>query len=371
MRLVPVNCIRPGTRLGKTLYNSTGSILLKQGVELHETMLARLEENGITLVYVDDGYSYEEIRDIIQPEVKQKAIHSIKSIFELIERKPTQHEEITDVRKALLQKSMAKYLDSVKSISAEIIEKILSSQTVMINLVDIKSFDNHAYEHSLNVAVLALILGVEAKLGRNHLHSLFIGALLHDIGKVLLPVKAKMAYSDEESELLKAHPLKGYEYMKDSRSIDGTAKSVILQHHEHYDGTGYPRGTSGEFINIAARIVAVANLYDVLTSDTPAGPAVPPNEAMEHLMAVAGTELDFNLVSLFVRKIVPYPPGTLVNLTNGEIAVVTEVNNNFPLRPVIRYVARGTGEQAEQTVDLMTEHSILITGVQLADPKTL
>lgn len=372
MRLVPVNCVRAGTLLGKTLYNSTGSILLKQGIELNETLLTRLEENGIFLVYVDDGYSHQEIQDIIQPEVKLRAIDSIRNVFELIEKKPKNaSEDIPDVRKMLLQKSMSKYLDSVKTISAQIIQNILSSQTLMINLVDIKSYDNHAYEHCLNVAVLSLILGIEAKLSRNHLHSLFIGALLHDIGKVLLPVKARKVLSDEDRLILREHPLKGYEYMKDSRSIDGIAKAIILQHHERYDGTGYPRKTPGEYVHQASRIVSIANCYDVLTSDTSSGKAVLPNEAMEYLMGAAGTEFDFDLVSLFVRKIVPYPPGTLVTLSNGQIAVVTEVNNNFPLRPMIRYVSRISGTVSEKTLDLMKENSILITGVQMTDPKAL
>ncbi len=372
MRLVPVNCVRPGTLLGKTLYSGTGSILLKQGIELNPSLLSRLEENGVFLVYVDDGYSQQEIQDIIQPEVKHRAINSIRNVFDLIEKKPKHpQDELQDVKKLLIHKSMGKYLDAVKAVSSQIIDNILSSQSLMINLVDIKSYDNHAYEHALNVAVLSLILGIESKLSRNHLHSLFIGALLHDIGKVLLPVKASNSLSPEDQLILKAHPLKGYEYMKESHSIDGTAKAIILQHHEHYDGTGYPRGTPGEYVNVASRIVSIANCYDVLTSDTSAGPSVPPNEAMEYLMGAAGTEFDFDLVTLFVRKIIPYPPGTLVTLSNDQIAVVTEVNSNFPLRPVIRYVARGTGRISEVSIDLMKKNSILITGVQTIDPKLL
>lgn len=372
MRLVPVNCVRPGTHLGKTLYNSSGSILLKHGIELNETLLARLEENGIGLVYIDDGYSQQEIHDIIQPEVRHRAIDSLRNVFELIERKPrASSEEVHDVRKQLLMKSMSKYLDTVKTVSATIIDNILSSQTLMINLVDIKTYDSHTYEHSLNVAVLSLILGIEAKMGRNLLHSLFIGALLHDVGKVLVPVKAGRQLSEAEKELMKEHPLRGYEYLKESRSIDGTAKSVILQHHERADGLGYPRGTPGEFISQAARIISIANCYDNLTSNTLEGPAVPPNEAMEYLMGGAGTEFDFELVSLFVRKIIPYPPGTLVRLSNGEIAVVTEVNSNFPLRPVVRCITRGTGAVSSQALNLMQEYSIIITGVQLEDPRTL
>lgn len=372
MRVVPLNCIRPGTILGKTIYNSTGSILLKSGAELNETLLNRLEENGIFLLYVDDGYSQQEIQDIIQPEVRIKAIESLKCIFEILEKKPRNNpDEAHDVKKMLLQKSMSKYLDAVKSISTQIIDSILSNNTLMINLVDIKTYDNHTYEHSLNVAVLSLILGIEAKLSKIQLHSLFIGALLHDIGKVLLTVKGGKVFTEEELEILKAHPMKGYEYMKEARGIDGYTKSIILQHHERTDGQGYPRGTPGEFISMAARIVSIANIYDNLTSGTLNQPPVPPNEAMEYLMGAAGTEVDFELVSLFIKKIVPYPPGTLVTLSNGLIAVVTEVNVNFPLRPVIRYIERGSGTVRDLDIDLLKEHNILITGLQLEDPKTL
>lgn len=373
MRIVPINCVRPGTPLGKTLYNSSGSILLKQGIELNETLLARLEENGIGLVYIDDGYSQQEVRDIIQPEVRLKAIDSLRNVFDVIEKKPRvpADDAQQDIRKALLAKSMSKYLDAVKSVSSHIIENILSSQSVMISLVDIKTYDNYTYEHSLNVALLSLILGIEAKMNRNVLHSLFIGALLHDIGKPLVPLKPGKVLSESDQLLMREHSLRGYEYMKESRSLDGTAKSIILQHHERFDGQGYPRGTSGEYISMAARVVAIANCYDNLTSNTLCGPASPPNEAMEYLMGAAGTEFDFDLISLFVRKIVPYPPGTLVRLSNGSIAVVVEVNNNFPLRPVVRYIERGSGNVGLVDIDLMKEHSILITGVQLRDPKTL
>ena len=374
MRVVPIHCVRPGTRLGKTILSDSGNILLKQGIDLTESLLTRLEGNRIYTVYVDDGYSNEEIREIIQPEVRQKAIQSIREVFTQIGKMATPQNSAhgENLKRQLMIKSMTKYLEALKGITAHLVDEILQNRSLMINLVDIKTYGNYIYEHSLNVAVLSMILAVEARIPRNQLQSIFTGALMHDVGKVMIPQNICFKngpFTEEEEVTMRTHPMLGYEYVKENRSIDGFSKSIILQHHEHYDGTGFPRKTSGEYISRASRIVSIANAYVDMTSDTPQKRAAPPNEAMEYLMASAGTEFDFQLIELFVRKIVPYPPGTLVRVNNQWTALVTAVSDNYPLRPKLRFLDPQSGEPGPNEVSLMEEKNLVITGVVFEDPR--
>ncbi len=375
MRIIPTTAVPIGTVLAQAVRNSSGNILLKKGVVLTETLLKRIEDNGVYTLYINDGYSTEEIEDIIKPELRIKAVQAIKDTFKNIEKSNSLNADITDdFKKKLFFKSMDKYLESLKQVSEFIIQDILACRDLMINLVDIKNIDNYTYEHSLNVAILSIILGVELKLDKHHLYSHIIDAILHDIGKALLPheiVQKKTALNKEEEELLKSHVEKGYQYLKDFFTIDANARVIAYQHHEHYDGTGYPKGTSENHINKLARIVAITNTYDELTSDTARSRAVPPNEAIEYLMGCAGSKFDFEMINIFVRKINPYPPGSLVNLSNGQIAVVVSTNVNYPMRPKVKYITLGSGQINDMVIDLMVENNLVIKSLQIMDPKAL
>jgi HD-GYP domain-containing protein (c-di-GMP phosphodiesterase class II) len=374
MRIVPLSCVREGTRLAKTIYNSKGSILLKAGVVLSEALITRIEENGLYTIYIDDGYSDEEINELIKPEVRNQAIKAIKETFQNIEKfNSSMKNEFTSFNDKLKVKGMEKYLQQLKQVSDYIVEDITNSRQLMINLVDIKSIDNYTYEHSLNVAVLSLILGIELKLSKGDLYKLFMGALLHDVGKAFLPKELLSVSFDElnedQQEQYKNHTLDGYNYLKEHYSLSSHSKVVALQHHEHYDGSGYPRGMSGNFINRMARIVAIANSYDEITSDTVNSPAKPPNEAIEYIMGAAGRYFDFDMANTFVRKIIPYPAGTLVKLSNGQIAVVEKVNPNYPLRPVINILNISKAGVQKSRMDLLVNPNIVIDGIQYVDPK--
>lgn len=375
MRQIPLNCVKSGTLLAKPIYNSTGNILLKEGVELNPALLERISENGIQTLYIKDGYSDSEIEDIIKPELRQKTVKAIKETFtHIIHSNVVLSTEVTDLKRKLMIKGMQKYLSTLSQLSETIIADISSKKNLMINLVDIKNIDNHTYEHSLSVAILSLILGIELKLSNTHLRALFIGALLHDIGKAFIPAEItnkKDELTVEEFEVFKTHPTYGYNYIKENYSLDSNSKVTVLQHHENYDGSGYPRGTSGEHINRLARIVNITNTYDNLTSDSPSSKALAPNEAIEYIMGSAGRYFDFQMADTFVKKIVPYPPGTLVRLSNDLIGVVKEVHPNFPLRPTIQYIEIGTGRLYEDLINLMYETNITILGVQIEDPKYL
>lgn len=372
MRIIPINCVTHETKLAKTIYNDKGNILLRQGTTLTESLLNKVKQSGVNTIYIDDGYSDIEIEDVIKPELRFAAVKTIKETFQNIEQdlakrlNGDQH-----LHKRLQAKVMSKYVESLKGMSDAIIDDILKSHNMLVNIIDIKHVGEYTYEHSLNVAILSLITGIELRLSRHDLFSLFTGAILHDIGKVFLD-KNILAAGDERTDLqdlaYQTHTEQGYNYLKENSGFSATSKIVIMQHHEHYDGTGYPNGTSGDAIHKNSRIVSICDTYDKLTSDSDNSPSVPANEAIEYIMGNAGTKFDFDMATVFVRKINPYPIGTLVELSDGKKAVVMDTNLDFPLRPIVQVLELINGNVVKKDMlDLMKVSDVTIIKIRYLD----
>ncbi|MEW9121257.1 MAG: HD-GYP domain-containing protein [Thermotaleaceae bacterium] len=363
MRLVPINCIKENSYLAQPLYDGDGRILLKIGVQLNEPLLKKVEEVGVHSLYIQDEYSDYEIEDIIKPQMRNKAVRTIKETFKAFEKSGSANNTPRKIK--ALEQAKEKQVASLRDVSKEIVDEISSNKNIMINLVDIKTLDSYIYEHSVNTAVLSMALGIELGLNKNELYDLCIGAMLHDIGKVFIPkdILFKENPTEEEAELIQRHTEKGYEYLKDNGVVTGLAKIIVLQHHEHVDGTGSPAGIVGSNINKLARIVAITNKYDNLTSGSPGLKPVPPHEALEYIMGAAGRYFDFDMTRSFMKKVVPYPIGTLVRLSNGDVGVVDEVFENYPLRPRIRIVRQIANRIEMEFVELMKEISLVIEGI--------
>ena len=143
---------------------------------------------------------------------------------------------------------------------------------------------------------------------------------------------------------------------------------IALYHHEKVDGSGYPKKIKLDQIPLSARIVALADVYDALTSDRPYRAALPANEAIEFLLGHANQQLDEMLVKSFIKLIIPYPVGTLVKLSNGDIGIVERLYENFPLRPVVKVIKQLATTVEMVEIDLMKEQNIVIEGVQYELP---
>ena len=173
----------------------------------------------------------------------------------------------------------------------------------------------------------------------NDLYELGFCALLHDIGKMSVPIEiiskpSKLTF--EEFEIVKQHPAKGAEFFLKHNLANRRICAGVLTHHEKFDGTGYPNGLRGEDIPLFGRIISIADVYDALTSVRPYRQPSSPPEAIEYIMGSSGNAFDLVLVEAFLKKVSPYPIGSCVKLTNGQIAIIVQQNERHPLRPVIR-----------------------------------
>lgn len=374
MRLVPVECVNEGSYLAKTIYDNEGRVLLREGVKLNDILLKRIRHIKIFSIYINDEYSDNIIEEVIKPELRQKAIKTIKDTFVSFEKYNTYTSKGTNSNKdSKFIQEKQKYFLSIGEIAADILDEIFAQKNVLINVVDIKNLDSYTYQHSVNVAVISLIIGMQLQLSKAELYSLCLGALLHDIGKVFIPNEIIQKYdklTEVEYNIVKEHSLKGYEYLKGSPDISAPARIIALEHHERINGYGYPECLKGNDINKLAKIVAIADVYDALTSDRPQRRALSPNEALEYIMAGGGTLFDYNMVLAFSKVVVPYSEGTLVRLTNGDIAIVEENHPNYPLRPKLKIVKAIDPTRSRNIhVDLLEELNLVIQGVQYEIPK--
>lgn len=188
MRLVPVECVREGSFLAKTIFDDNNRVLLREGVKLTQNLIRGIKNIGIYTIYINDEYSESIVEDIVKPELRQKAVKAIKDTFCGLGRSNDNYysmERSSSKKENINQKHDS--FESISDIANEIIEQVLDKKNVLVGLVDIKSLDNYTYQHCVNVAILSLILGIKLELGRTELYNLCMGALVHDIGKILIP----------------------------------------------------------------------------------------------------------------------------------------------------------------------------------------
>lgn len=295
MRFVSTYYIKEGMIIGKPVYNKNGSFLLEKGVKLKQEYIDKLTELKVNGVYIDDKLSRDiEARNIVSEEIRMEAIQGIKNMFNHVDT--DQNIDLDD--------QIARIINSLN----KIIDKIVDNEDLIVNLADIKILDDYTYSHSVNVAVLSLIMGVALKLNDVQLYELGIGALLHDIGKVFIPdeiINKPARLTDEEMRIVQNHSQLGYEYMKQGSIIPHNSQMAVLDHHEKLDGSGYPYNKVGTEIHQFAKIIAICDVYDAITSKRVYKGAQEPSEALDILTDNADTLFDKNLIHLFKTQIYP------------------------------------------------------------------
>ncbi|MBC7104746.1 MAG: HD-GYP domain-containing protein, partial [Firmicutes bacterium] len=258
--------------------------------------------------------------------------------------------------------NFASVVEQVRSV----VDEILAGKAPIGGLAEISSADAYTFAHSVDVCVLSVAAGVRMGHGREKLLKLSVGALLHDLGKTRVPpeiLNKPGKLTPAEFAEIRKHPVWGYKLLLED--VDGEADPasalVVLNHHERFDGSGYPRRLAGGDVGEMAMICAAADMYNAMTTDRVYRRALPPHEAYEMLMGAGGSLLDFGVVKAFLSCVEPYPAGSVVRLSTGDAACVVAVDPDLPFRPTVVLVPSG------ETVDLKRELSLTIAGLLPAD----
>lgn len=322
MRLEYIRNVKATEILGKTVFDNDGRILLKAGARLTQRYINNLERLGVYYIYIaDDRLEDVEVEDCKLNMLKQDTVKSLSKVMKNV---------------GMLNKNTTKeYISRV----TELLNYILDDGDINKSLFDVKTYDNYTMMHSVDTGVMAAFMGIGAGFKKEELSDLVVGGILHDIGKVKVPIAIidkKGPLTDEEFEEVKKHPIYGMEILEKNIAIPETALKIIEQHHEKINGKGYPYGLEGKQINKKAKIVAVCDVYDAVSSDRSYRKRFSPKEAYELILADSGRSFDENIVKIFRKVFSVYPLGSCVKLSDGREGYVIRQNENFPDRPVIR-----------------------------------
>jgi HD-GYP domain-containing protein (c-di-GMP phosphodiesterase class II) len=239
-------------KLGKTIYGDNYEILLRGGIELSEGYITRLKNRGYTRLFIEDEDTADiEIRDPISERIRSMATKDILKTYKTTQLSITNIEADTaeNVIKSINTPKIKKTFQenqAFKQLCGNInmlLDEIMG-QGMLSGLNSIKSFDNYTYEHSIDSAIVSLIIAKRLNLGKEKLKQVAIGEFLHDIGKIFIDEKIinkPGKLTPEEFEKIKQHPTFGYELLKDMEEIGGAASHIPYQHHERQDGKGFKR----------------------------------------------------------------------------------------------------------------------------------
>lgn len=231
-------------------------------------------------------------------------------------------------------------IDTFEDMADNFMDSVVRNQNALACLSRIRDKDSYLMEHSVNVAVLMSILGKHLQLERTYLHQCVTGALLHDIGKILIPdsvLHKPGKLTNEEFAIMKRHSLYSRKILEKNKGFPQVAINVAAHHHERLDGKGYPEGLSGDEVSQEGRMASVVDVYDAITADRVYHKGMTPSAALKLMLEWCGPHLDKQFVHAFIKAIGVYPVGSLVELESGLAGVVMEETGNN-LCPVIKII---------------------------------
>lgn len=263
------------------------------------------------------------------------------------------HDAMHDVRLG-----RALNMDSVNRVVSDMTESVFRNADALTSLSRLKRFDEYTFYHSVNTSLLAMSLGRDLGFDRPELHQIGVGTLLHDIGKMKIPIKILNKpgrFEPDEMEIMKQHVLRGVEVLSCTTGLGETYLRPALEHHERIDGTGYPQRRVRDELSQFGLIAAVVDIYDAITSDRCYHKGRTPHQALQFLyrLALEG-HLDSSVVERFIHVVGVYPVGSVVELDSGETAIVQKTNRGAPLEPFVLIVksAGNTVRSSPEEVDL-------------------
>jgi putative nucleotidyltransferase with HDIG domain len=210
------------------------------------------------------------------------------------------------------------------------------NKNLLSSVAKLKSYDEYTFEHSINVGIFASSLAKHIGLPEQEVEILTLSGILHDTGKMLVPseiLNKPGKLTDEEFKIMKSHVIKGYDYLL-KQGFDKESLKIVIEHHERYDGSGYPYGLSDKDISLHGKIGAVVDIYDAITSDRVYHKGMQAAKALKLMFNWSDSHIDKKVFEFFVTHIGIYPVGTLLMLNTNELALVGKYENNS-LNPIV------------------------------------
>jgi len=363
IRQIPICDLLPGMYVVDVHKNWLDHSLWRQRFEVRDAAhVRRLVAEGITKVSIDTNkgidlpplpvIALESVeRKLVLPVAPVKATPRQVSLGEERRRAGRLINEASGtVTDLMLAARGGRTVDAARlePVVGKMIESVLRNPDALAPLARLKQMGTYATEHAVATAALVIALGKQQAMPQPELEKLALGTLLKDIGQSAIDARLITKpgmLSKSEYTLVQSHVEEGLAVLEATSRLSETSVAVVLEHHERFNGCGYPYRMAGDEISVAGRMAAIVDTYDAMTSDRPYRPAISPSLALRQLYDQGGTQFDPALVAAFIRTVGIYPVGTLVMLESGHLAVVEEVNHDILLSPVVRVIYHASRRQ--------------------------
>jgi len=374
---IALDQIKAGSRFSEDVFIDDKNLLVPANVAVKQKDLDTLKHWGIAAVVTEGSLVEDEkpaVAAAVSPaEAKPQGFAGSPELYlrytELVDR-------LTQILEKI-RKNEEVESKSVDSIAQGVIALVREEQDAAISaILGSEASGFAAAREAVNSSILATVIGVTLKLPPYRLAYLAAGALLHDSGMLRIPdsiVKKKGALTEDEAQKIRAHPLLSYRIITKELMYPDDVGVVGLQHHERWDGEGYPRKTPGNEIDVLARIVSVADAFEAMVSAKPYRNSMIGYAAMKALLSDNSRRFDPEVLKAFIKSMGIYPLGSTVLLNNAAIARVVETHPDAPLRPKLRIIVDEFGKRYDRDagdfVDLIAEKTLFIA--RALDPKEL
>lgn len=328
---VAVQDLRPGMVLAENLFDQDGNVLLSVGMILKQSFIHKIIDTHLTEVRIEN---IEDAAEDISPEANHDGIEEVQAVFQA-------REQAREVIKRSLQEVLihnAVNGDLILSVVNKIIEELLNQEDIVINLNKLQMVDDYLFEHSVNVSIYSIITGIMMGLNKEKLVILGTGAMMHDVGKMMLDkeiLNKPGLLSDEEFQYVKQHTNMGYDLLMRTQKIHPDAAMIALNHHERLDGNGYPKGCGVSDISILSKIVSVVDVFDALTSDRVYSKRINHFKAMEYICSMIDVHFDEMVTKTFIKTVGYFYRGLVLQLSNGDIGVVIREDKALPVVKIV------------------------------------
>jgi HD-GYP domain-containing protein (c-di-GMP phosphodiesterase class II) len=355
MQRVSLPFLVPGMVVASNVYSSDRRLLLSSGTTLNASNLTKIKRLGIGSVYVANPlFESLVIPEVVKEDTRQRTVQALQAVC-------LKFEKTGDLD-----------IEPLKPLAKALVTEVIQNRDAMVHSLDMRTYDDYIFGHSVNVCVLSLLTALSLDYNEAKLIDLALGVLLHDLGMLAVPREILLKVGNltkEEAEEVQKHVDTGFEALRRKRDISTPAAHIAYQHHERYDGNGYPRQLKGEEIHEYSRIATVADVFDALVSDRPYRKGMLPHEAYEILMTLGDKYVDRQILDIFSYNVAIYPVGAVVQLNTGEYAAVTKVVPKLQARPSIRLLTGKDGKilAAPVEVELVDHLTLFIKRVLKED----
>lgn len=353
MRNEEIGKVKPGMIMGESLYSfPDGRCLVAENVILSQEIINRLAKLNHKYIIIKDENEVDTDEDIISKELKRQMIRSIISVFGVFSKGEIRKQD---------EKKASKEIERFKSLVQDVVDEIIGNKDCVKQLINIRNYDDNTFNHSLEVAELSIIIGINMNFERIELRHLAEAAILHDVGKIAIPIEIinkPGKLTKEEFDIVKTHPRLGREILESTGKFELPVLMGTQQHHERFDGKGYPMGIDGTKISKIAKVISVADDYSAMTSKRSYKEAFKKREVFEYLYIMDGQH-DPEVLAVLFSKIPVYEIDEEITISTGEKAVVIQNNVSNLLRPIIQIIKNE--KSSGKIIDLLDRQFYNIT----------